>query len=821
LADLIKEEQNLLEKTVKRSYLKSIIFLLIILQINVAPLEIPFLTSLSWGQQQAQDDTRIPPTNIENEEKFKLESLELKRQFDFGDQSSTYLTMKAWEALGKKDYEAVWAYTQKCIDLYEKEAKQQQSSLKAFPPREKHSVFNALNNVATCYFIRGEALMRQNKWPQARQTFQVIIEDFSFAQYWDPRGWFWKVAEKSQESIVKIDKQIRGETEDLVETKVKTPTSKLILFDPGTETIVDYNKYGRFENVGTENYRYIIIDQAGLVRACGEGVYPNTSSVRKNPGYLALKASQRLKGNHWDFLHTDDMQANFFKWNMAPEPPGIKQFYIAFILERAGLLTQAVKAYYAIVVHFPDAYGWTYWHTPWYVGPVAISKINYILRQHPELGMKLEGAQIKIKNSFDNDVRNDRVICNPGRLIKVSATEIIPKKQDLSKLKIVQRRGDKKGVQLVQYENGHWQLLVQGKVFVVRAVTYAPTKVGQSPDEGTLGNWMEEDFNQNGKIDGPYDAWVDKNGNNIQDKDEPAVGDFQLMKQMGVNSIRVYHHPAKINKKLLADLYENYGIMTIMGDFLGAYTIGSGADWYEGTDYTNPKHQKNMLESVKAMVNEFKNENWILFWLLGNENNYGVANNAKKNPRAYYKFVNQVAELVHKLDPTRPVALCNGDTLFLDIFAQEAPQVDIFGANAYRGKEGFVNLWQDVRDQAGVAALITEYGCGAYYEGKTQDVAEQAQAIYHRGSWEDIEYNMAGYGVGNALGGIVFEWLDEWWKAYEPARHDWKGQFYGPFPDGFMHEEWLGLCSQGDGSKSPFLRTLRKSYYVYQQLWKK
>ena len=788
-----------------KNYLKLIFCLLIVMQ-----------AGLACGQQKpgVEKSEKVQQGDSSPIGSGTVLRLESETVLDSGG-----LTLKAWEALGKKDYQAVRAYTQKCIDLHQEEARKQQKSLANFPTPDKQSAYAALNNVATCYFIRGEALMQQNKQPEAKEAFQLIINNFGFAQYWDPRGWFWKVAEKSQQSIAKIEQQLKGEQAAEEEIKPKSPASRLVLFDPGTETVVDYAKYGKFENVGTKDYCYKITDQVGLARACGEGVYPNTQSVRKDPGYLALKGSDRLKGNHWDFLYTEDMQANFYKWNMVTEPQGVKQFYIAFLLERAGYLEQAIKAYYAIVVHFPGAIGWTYWHTPWYIGPVAISKINYILRNHPELGMKLEGARIRIKNSFDNDVRNDIAICNPGRLVKCKAGEAVPQKQDLSKLKIARRIG-KGQVQLVQYENEHWQLLVGGKPFPVRSVTYSPTKVGQSPDEGTLGNWMEEDFNKNGKIDGPYDAWVDKNGNMRQDKCEVSVGDFQLLKGMGINCIRVYHHPPKVNKKLLADLCKDYGIMTIMGDFLGVYTVGSGASWYEGTDYTNPQHQKNMLKSVEEMVNEFKDEPWVLFWLLGNENNYGVANNAKENPRAYYKFVNRAAKLVHKLDPTRPVALCNGDVLFLDIFAQEAPQVDIFGANAYRGKEGFANLWQDVKDEVGCAALITEYGCGAYYQGKSQKFAEEAQAEYHRGSWKDIEYNMAGSGAGNALGGIIFEWLDEWWKAYEPARHDWKGQFYGPFPDGFMHEEWLGVCSQGDGNKSPFLRRLRESYYTYQELWK-
>ena len=169
---------------------------------------------------------------------------------------------------------------------------------------------------------------------------------------------------------------------------------------------------------------------------------------------------------------------------------------------------------------------------------------------------------------------------------------------------------------------------MDGEPFVVKALTYAPTKIGQSPDEGTLGNWMREDFNQNGKIDGPYDSY-------LEDNSDKPVGDFQLMKYMGVNSIRLYHHPKEINKELLRDLYHTYGIRVMIGDFLGKYALGSGAPWNPGTDYRNPEHQKNMLESVRKMVEEFKDEPYVLFWILGNENVYGVACNADKDPEGF------------------------------------------------------------------------------------------------------------------------------------------------------------------------------------------
>lgn len=598
------------------------------------------------------------------------------------------------------------------------------------------------------------------------------------------------------------------------------------LYAPGKEEIVNYRKYGEFVGVGTKDYNYKIIDQRGLIEAVGEGIYPDTSSVLKDPQFKRLKKEGRLEGSHWEFISGDDLQANFYKWATAAEERGVKLFYTAFALERAGLIKEAIKAYYAVVVHFPRSVSWTYWKTPFYIAQTAIDRIDFLTRKYPKIGMRLEGARVKIINGFDNDISNDIVITNPGRIIKVKPTrfrgypESKIRNQKLKDLKI-KRRVTTGRIELLQYDNGHWQLFVDNKPYPIKAVAYSPNKVGQSPDEGTLEDWMQADYNQNGKIDAPYDAWVDKNRNNVQDKGEEAVGDFQLMKEMGVNTIRVYDHVLTRNKELLRDLYENYGIMTLMGDFLGAYAIGSGASWYRGTDYNNPEQRRKMLERVKKMVMEYKDEPFILMWVLGNENNYGVANNAKKFPVAYYQFVERIAKWIKSVDPNHPVAVSNGDLLYLDIFAREAKDVDIFGINAYRGNHGFGRtLWMNVKDETDKPVLITEYGCPAYMEGKSREVAEEAQAEYLKNSWEDIEYNMAGSGMGNALGGVLFEWIDEWWKAYEPYEHDTKGQFYGPFPDGFMYEEWLGITSQGDGKSSPYLRQLRKAYYLHKKIWR-
>ncbi|MFC1500924.1 glycoside hydrolase family 2 TIM barrel-domain containing protein [Elusimicrobiota bacterium] len=610
------------------------------------------------------------------------------------------------------------------------------------------------------------------------------------------------------------------------------------LFDKGTEKIVKYGEYGEFTNVGKPNYKYVIKNKAALRQAVGEGIYPNVKSVLRDPAYKKANKEGKLSGNIWDYINTDNHGLNFYKWATSAQEPGTKLYYTALALERGGNIAHAIKAYYATVVHWPKSTGSTYWGTVWYIAPVSIDRIRYLTKKYPNLGMKLVGCSIRVKNGFDNDKNNDEFIIHPGKMIEATPEDFVQKREPIEKMKVLETVGEGK-VKLKKYENRHWQLFVSGVPYIIRGMAYSPNKVGLSPDNGTLNvsrDWQFADYNNNGIIDAPFESYLDRNGNNKRDNDEKIVGDFTLMKNMGVNTLRLYHHP-DFNKELLRKGYEDYGFMYLMGDFIGMYTAGSNADWYYGTDYTNPEDIDNMLESVSKMVKDYRNEPYILMWVLGNENNYGGPGEpgvsagsgcrAKIQPEAYYKFVNKAVKLIKALDSQkRPVAVCNGDTLYLDICAKNAPKLDVFGANCYRGEQGFGSLWWDVKDIYDKPVLITEYGCSAHHSRWPKKRSDNAQARYHIGNWLDLESNFAGFGEGNALGGIVFEWTDEWWKAgpppqFSPIEQDKVGKFGAPFLDGWSYEEVLGITTQGDGTDSPFLRTLRPAFFAYESLWRK
>ena len=156
--------------------------------------------------------------------KEKIAMIESGSNLDFGDYSSVTLTTKAWKAMADKDLEAVSAYVNKCLELYEPKAKEMQNSLSEYPWETKEKIFSywALNDVGTCLFIKGEALKNAGENDEAKKAFKKLIDEFYYAQCWDPQGWFWKPAEAAQQ---KVD-ELGGSTAPSTATTTNSSDSK-------------------------------------------------------------------------------------------------------------------------------------------------------------------------------------------------------------------------------------------------------------------------------------------------------------------------------------------------------------------------------------------------------------------------------------------------------------------------------------------------------------------------------------------------------------------------------------------------------------------
>lgn len=389
-------------------------------------------------------------------------------------------------------------------------------------------------------------------------------------------------------------------------------------------------------------------------------------------------------------------------------------------------------------------------------------------------------------------------------------------------------------------QNSHkiWQLMVDDQPYVIKGFVYSPAKIGEDPSQATLRDWMLYDDDQDGRNDTAYQSWIDTNKNNKQDADEPSVGDFQILKNGGVNTIRLYHiasdHPIigdlyqqnpgmqrqyahAPNKELLRSLYHDYGIRVIIGNFTGSWTIGSGASWEQGTDYANPEHRANIKKSVKAMVLDHKDEPYVLFWLLGNENNIADWSkcNAKSESIAYAQLVGELVDMIHQLDPNHPVAVSEGDSFnTLKLYAKYAPNIDILAYNTYRRGTHLQKLFQDIRSIFDRPVYISENGLFAFQQPNGDNEAIQKDFLAN--NWSVIDENLN----GNAIGVTFFDWLDRWYMDGAPHTQNPGIRSWPSAPDGFRHEEYFGVMSMGDGSDW-LLRRPRAAFSHISNQWNK
>ncbi len=301
----------------------------------------------------------------------------------------------------------------------------------------------------------------------------------------------------------------------------------------------------------------------------------------------------------------------------------------------------------------------------------------------------------------------------------------------------------------------------------------------------------------------------------------PALdAEMLLLKNMGVNAVRMY---TGVPAKWIRYIYEKYGIYTMLNHSFGRYGLTLSGAWVANTEYSDPRVRDLLLAEVKTMTEEYRNTPGLLMYLLGNENNYGLfwagaetedfpdsdaerAFVGEKRGRPMYQLMNEAAVSMKKMDATHPVAICNGDVLFIDIIAEECKDVDIFGVNMYRGVS-FTDAFTVVKEKLNKPIMFTEFGADAFNALDNQE-DQLSQAFYMVGNWKEIYENAAGLGkANNSIGGFTFQFSDGWWKFGQTKNlsvHDnsasWSnGGYQRDFIAGEnnMNEEWFGICAKG------------------------
>jgi len=275
---------------------------------------------------------------------------------------------------------------------------------------------------------------------------------------------------------------------------------------------------------------------------------------------------------------------------------------------------------------------------------------------------------------------------------------------------------------------------------------------------------------------------VPKGSENYRNFDN-LTQDLALMKEAGINTIRVYE---PIDDLQVLNQIHDAGIKVIIGfgyDQDGFYDIVSGT----------------FINYVK----KYKDHNAILMWELGNEYNYHPEW-FKGDIKNWYAKMNDAAGLINEIDSNHPTTTAHGD-LPDELALEMGTNIDVWGMNVYRwDNPGTIyKEWEKVSrkpmylSEAGADSFMKITKAG-YQEGENQ----QAQADANAKILDDV---FANTNIGSGV--TLFSFLDGWWKAGNPSIQDTGGSApnsTGVPYDGAPNEEYWGIVDIDRNKKKTF-----------------
>jgi len=221
--------------------------------------------------------------------------------------------------------------------------------------------------------------------------------------------------------------------------------------------------------------------------------------------------------------------------------------------------------------------------------------------------------------------------------------------------------------------NGNWELLVDGKPYEIKGVTFG------------------------------YD-------NDIDNYDEH----FKDLKFLGVNTIRTWA-TGNNTSKLLNAAHEN-GIKVMLGIWMRHGRPGMEDD--DSFNYLeNTKGKEDMYINALNIVDTYKNHPAVLTWGIGNEVYLNTATDEEKV--AYSQLLERICSAIKTKDSIHPITSVEAWTFGLDWWQKYVPSLDIYGLNSYGSG---ANLLANELDKKGIDKpyILTEFGVTGEWDIKQE-----------------------------------------------------------------------------------------------------
>jgi hypothetical protein len=126
------------------------------------------------------------------------------------------LTTQAWDAFNRSDFNAAISAADECVSRFRSSAERQESALQNESPppvgktsdEQKNALLarGVLNDVATCFFIRGESASKLGRTTEAMDAYTAAGR-YPHARVFDPRGnFFWSPADAAADRLKDLQK---------------------------------------------------------------------------------------------------------------------------------------------------------------------------------------------------------------------------------------------------------------------------------------------------------------------------------------------------------------------------------------------------------------------------------------------------------------------------------------------------------------------------------------------------------------------------------------------------------------------------------------
>ena len=185
-----------------------------------------------------------------------------------------------------------------------------------------------------------------------------------------------------------------------------------------------------------------------------------------------------------------------------------------------------------------------------------------------------------------------------------------------------------------------------------------------------------------------------------------GVDDLENFAAHGGNSIRNWSTSADYQEtRTLLDTAQANGVTV-------ALCLSLSSERH-GFDYNDSQAVAEQLSWIREEVIKYRDHPALLAWIIGNELNHSYTN------PAVYDAVNDVAELIHELDPNHPTTttLSNPDGDILAEVQRRAPALDFISIQVYGALFGLPELLDEIGFKG--PFMVTEWGTLGYWEMKT------------------------------------------------------------------------------------------------------